>query len=486
MTSIPVKEISSMMGRTAAPGVGKAGKQTQGASFEEVWSQQTDKGDSVEVEYDTEETKELHKDDDNNLVRDSLKAKDTRDSGIKENEPAENGQSHDFNQMDSKEWERAMEVLGGAVTNMMQEIADAFDMTMEEVQGLMNELGMEPIDVLQQESLSQLLLAAGGAEDTTALLTNESLYQNYQSVMEQLDAVLEQSSEVLQTDAGQLLEAMTQNADADTTIAEAEMLPIEVEVEEAVPAAEMAEEADDKLSDVEVAEDGTVQMETGRRTTVTEADNNAQLMNQNHNGGQAEQNATAGREVADDKGQTPNIMLQNLRTEHFEPQLQQLTQTTSVWDGETVDIMRQIMDYMRIQVKPDMSNLEMQLHPESLGTLQVHVAAKDGAVTAQFVTQNETVKAALESQMIQLKESFAEQGVKVDAIEVTVQTHQFEQNLEQGRGRQQEETTGRRSGTRRLRLDGIFSAEERNNLGEEEQIAVEMMEANGNTVDFTA
>ena len=89
--------------------------------------------------------------------------------------------------------------------------------------------------------------------------------------------------------------------------------------------------------------------------------------------------------------------------------------------------------------------------------------------------------------MVQLKENFAEQGVKVEAIEVTVQTHQFEQNLEQGRGNNSNtanETGAGRKRTRRINLNTAFAEEEPQT--EEDRIAADMMSANGNTVDFTA
>ena len=147
--------------------------------------------------------------------------------------------------------------------------------------------------------------------------------------------------------------------------------------------------------------------------------------------------------------------------------------------------MNQIMDYMKIHVKTEESSLEMQLHPASLGTLQVNVSSKGGILTANFVTQNETVKSVLESQMIQLKESFAEQGVKVEAIEVTVQTHQFESNLEQGRGRQQN-GTDKKDRPRRINLNASFDMDNIEEMTQEEQLAAEIMTANGNTVDYTA
>ena len=182
-----------------------------------------------------------------------------------------------------------------------------------------------------------------------------------------------------------------------------------------------------------------------------------------------------------------NLLLQNLKEDNFLAQLQQTAQTEEARTADTQDIMRQIMDYMKVSVKADSSELEMQLHPQSLGTLHIQMASRNGVVTANFIAQNETVKAALESQMVQLKENFAEQGVKVEAIEVTVQTHQFEQNLEQGRGNNSNtanETGAGRKRTRRINLNAAFAEEEPQT--EEDRIAADMMSANGNTVDFTA
>ena len=148
--------------------------------------------------------------------------------------------------------------------------------------------------------------------------------------------------------------------------------------------------------------------------------------------------------------------------------------------------MNQIMDYMRIQIKPEMTQLEMQLHPESLGNVNVHIASKEGVITAQFTAQNETVKAAIESQLVQLKETFSEQGVKIEAIEVSVQANGFRQEYEGSRSHEgTEEDNKKKSATRRINLnDSDLFAEE--TLSEEDQLAVSMMEVNGNTVDYTA
>ncbi len=127
----------------------------------------------------------------------------------------------------------------------------------------------------------------------------------------------------------------------------------------------------------------------------------------------------------------------------------------------------------------------MQLHPESLGKVNVHISAKEGVITAQFTAQNETVKSVLESQMIQLKENFTQQGIKVEAVEVTVENHGFERSMDQGSQTGSGEQEGKKSRTRRLQAD-MFQDMDIEDLSEEEQLAVRMMEQNGNTVDYTA
>lgn len=466
MTNISVKDTYSVMSKAASSGIGKTTNQTGSPSFESIFSNQAERSDVAETA--ARKSDAAYK---NDVSDSALKSKDVHKPVVKEESPAEEIQ-RDIETMDDKEWEDAMEVLGSAAAELIQQLAEAFDMTVEEVESLMAGLGMEQLDVLQQQTLGELILAVAGVDSTAHLLTDEALYSKYQEMMESLSALLEQCSEELQMDAQQLLQM---NTDALKTVEDAGQLPIEV------------------IVDTDTEQNGDSGQVTGTASDVVAKDvtgepiQDAQFMNgtQEQMQGDAKEEHTLAKEHSDNGKFGGNLLLQNLKAEAFEPQLQQVSQTASSWNAETVDIMRQIMDHMRIHVKPDMSNLEMQLHPESLGTLHVNVAAKDGAVTAQFITQNEAVKAAVESQLIQLKESFLEQGVKVDAIEVTVQTHQFEQNLEQGRNSQQSEPD-KKNRIRRIRLEGDIRPEELDGMEEAEQLTAQIMAANGNTVDYTA
>ena len=361
---------------------------------------------------------------------------------------------------DTKDLEKAQEVLGTIVQNLIGEITETFSVSEEELQGVMNELGMTEVDLMDPAQLNELLMTVSGAEDSFALLTDEELYGNVKRILDLQKDLVGQAQEELRLTPEKWQDAIAKVATEEPVIT--------VEVEDrATDAAERSQ------SDMELA------------TAEQEPEEKIQAPVQNTQEEKAKDSGN--RHESQTAGQQGNLLLQNLKEENFLSGLQQASQTEGAQTTDTQDIMRQIMDYMKVSVKADSSDLEMQLHPQSLGTLHVQVASKNGVVTANFITQNETVKAALESQMVQLKESFAEQGVKVEAIEVTVQTHSFEQNLEQGRGNQSDhesEAGVSRRRTRRINLNTAFAEDEPQT--EEDRITADMMSANGNTVDFTA
>ena len=132
--------------------------------------------------------------------------------------------------------------------------------------------------------------------------------------------------------------------------------------------------------------------------------------------------------------------------------------------------------------------MEMQLNPEHLGKLYLSVSERDGVIRAQITTQNENVKQALEAQLVELRQNLGQQGVKVDAIEVTVGTHQFEQNLEQNARQEEQMHQQMEESKKHMRknlnlndLDGLSGL-----MTEEEELVAKIMRDNGNQVDLTA
>ncbi len=161
--------------------------------------------------------------------------------------------------------------------------------------------------------------------------------------------------------------------------------------------------------------------------------------------------------------------------------------TTQASYVDTENIISQIVTQARVLNTESLSSVEMQLNPENLGKMILQVVQEDEHITAKITTQNETVREAIQNQLADLRVNLNQQGIKVDAVEVTVSSHAFEENLE-GRfseNSNENEQSNQRSQTRRnLNVNDLDDAEVE--LSESEALAANIMRDNGNSMDMHA
>ena len=147
------------------------------------------------------------------------------------------------------------------------------------------------------------------------------------------------------------------------------------------------------------------------------------------------------------------------------------------------DIVYQLTEAVKVEISPENTRLEMSLNPESLGKVNLNITSKDGVMTAQITTQNEISKEALESQLQILKENIEAQGVRVEAIEVTVAAYTFADSKNAESDGYQEANEGGKHRTKGISgIGNDLSVEE----AEAERIRQEMMEQTGSTVTYVA
>lgn len=152
---------------------------------------------------------------------------------------------------------------------------------------------------------------------------------------------------------------------------------------------------------------------------------------------------------------------------------------------DTLDLISQITQNVRSAVMNGTTTLEMQLNPENLGRVSLNLTSQEGVVNAQFTVTSEQVRAALEAQLADLRNNLNQAGIKVDAIEVAVASHEFEQNLEQDGHHQEQAATQQASFGRNRRSLNQNSLDELSGLmTEEEQLAAQIMKDNGNSMDI--
>lgn len=83
-------------------------------------------------------------------------------------------------------------------------------------------------------------------------------------------------------------------------------------------------------------------------------------------------------------------------------------------------VVRQVGDQMAQMVARQQSTLRLELKPPTLGELHVELAVKEGVLKATLTAETVAAKQALEAGMDQLKNELAQQGLKVERIEIAV------------------------------------------------------------------
>ena len=200
--------------------------------------------------------------------------------------------------------------------------------------------------------------------------------------------------------------------------------------------------------------------------------------------GRRENGARAARPTA---GNEPVLGAQNVFHDVKAQMVSQLSEMEGRYlSADTIDIMEQVVEKLKVTITEGLSSMEMTLNPENLGKVYLQISAREGAVHAQIAAANEAVKNVLEAQVAEIQEHLNQAGVKVEAIDVTVAAHEFERNLEQNQKREEQEgeqaqQNGRRRNLNLTSLDELSSV-----MTEEEMLVAQIMRDNGNSVDLSA
>lgn len=373
---------------------------------------------------------------------------------------------------------------------LVEAVADEMGITIEDVEEVMEILGLSAVQLLDPENMKQLLITLSGNEDNLSILTDGELYGHLQNMLDMVETTLEDLQTQLGLSEEELGALITDMAQVRTT-SEPEIVPEELtgqsDKEPEVNLEGMKDYAvtvhkDGETIEVKVKVDDV----SGEQSSKEEVKAAPETQTKSEN--KPDSGDLFGNSKDENKGEdhmSGNLMMQNpIEQPSFNEIPQQPVMERYV---STEDIMNQIMESMKINLKSDVQELELHLHPASLGNVHVQIAAKEGMVTAQFIAQNETVKAAIESQLVQLKTQFEEQGIKVDKVEVAVGDYRFDHSFAGNEEEQQNDNAGSgKKGRRNINLSELDLEELPEDMDDSERIAAEMMAQSGNMVDYTA
>lgn len=420
--------------------------------------------------------------------------KDMSDKGVSDEDMSENNIS-DKTASDNTVSDKAVsdadkEVVSEAGEELVEAVADEMGITTWEVEEVMEILGLSAVQLLDPENMKQLLIALSGNEDNLSILTDGELYGHLQNVLDMVETTLEDLQTQLGLSEEELGALIADMAQVETT-SEPEIVPEELtgqsDKEPEVNLEGMKDYAvtvhkDGETIEVKVKVDDVSGEQSSKEEVKAAPETQTKPENKPDSGD------LFGNSKGENKGEdhmSGNLMMQNpIEQPSFNETVQQPVMERYV---STEDIMNQIMESMKINLKSDVQELEMHLHPASLGNVHVQITAKEGMVTAQFIAQNETVKAAIESQLVQLKTQFEEQGVKVDKVEVAVGDYHFDHSFAGNEENQQSDNAqSGKKGRRNINLSELDLEELPEDMDDSERIAAEMMAQSGNMVDYTA
>jgi flagellar hook-length control protein FliK len=347
--------------------------------------------------------------------------------------------------------------------------------------------------LLNSDNLAQFVATLSGEESTISLVADEDLYSKLQTLTEVVDTQFETVLE--NTGLGtEELNAILENYVAEEEPEEVEALTQTLNPQETVDEKNVDTDSEPVEEEpVVIIQDNT----TKPATTYSKLPENQQDTTNLRSETQSSDTRTEKKQDnQSSKDYSANQSYSQNQETAVNENVSEVTDTaTSYKTDNTESIMRQLADTVKLIKEDNLTQMELQLHPASLGTVNVSLITKGGAVTAQFTTQSEQVRAAIEAQAATLQQDLENQGVKVEAIEVTVESHQMEKNLDQENERRKNEAEQAEEDlkeTRRANINLRTLGEEGDVLEEIQgandatRIAMELMSANGNTMDMLA
>lgn len=290
------------------------------------------------------------------------------------------------------------------VKEVCEDIKDAikeeFNVSDEDIKVAMELLGLTALDLLSTAKVAELIEQLTGT-DALTLITNEDMMQSFNNIINVVDEANADIAGMLGVKTEEVGIVLGQNDIAP--VVDSEDTAKQDNVKEAD-----AKNADDNINQTVDNQESLSEVLAKKITTESDgkAKNNMSESNEANN-------KVTYADVADN-------MISNI-TDTFADII-----TEDISTVKEADIVNQVIDSVKLMASRELTSMEVMLNPEHLGSVHITVTARNGIVSAQIAAQNEQVKTALENQMVTLREQFESQGLKVDAVEITVMAHSFE------------------------------------------------------------
>ena len=262
-------------------------------------------------------------------------------------------------------------------------------------------------NLLDINSWKGFVTEVNGLDNISAILTNDEAFRELNDISEMLDKYLDEM--------GQMTAGMTEG------VTDEGEKGVRLFSEEGIKLDELLEKSKNVLAGKEAGTEENVENDTEEMSVIMSLMTDENGIEVAHTKSGFEQNSRSSQgEKQNASAEVTGISSQNL-FDNIAANLQKLEGTGSLPEGTTAKaILEQVTNQIHNLHAPDKTSLEFMLTPETLGKVAVNVSSKNGVLQAEFRVESAQAKAALESQMVELKLNFENQGLKVESVSVMI------------------------------------------------------------------
>lgn len=356
------------------------------------------------------------------------------DTSVKET----NTESKQLNKDDSVEITKIEDIIV-KITALIEKV---FDLSTDELKNTLSELELNISDLLDDSGIQKFVLYLNGASEID-MICNETLNQDVFNLIESIGKLI---NDFGFESKGKLIEEVKEfvnTLEGDTEIVSGKT----VEITETEDATNFAQE------------DGKIIAER------TDIDSKFESSSHNDSSNHMSQETNLIDGIAN---ALSNAVSKTENVSSFEG------------DVEAADIVRQVVEEIKTNINDKVRSLQIKLNPENLGRVQISVTTKNGVMQAKIIVETESAKNAIEHSIALLKETFENQDLKVEAVEVMIANYDFFKEEEEANNDGNNDKNSASGGNAEDKNDDILVED----ISEAEKIELDMMQQSGNSVSY--
>jgi len=340
------------------------------------------------------------------------------------------------------------EELTQLVAEIKEQLQELLGLSEEDIDAILEKLNIGMVDLLDVNNLTQFYLSAKQENDMSVLLTNETFANELQELTGKMNEIKQSLGQGFDlSKAKELLEGINQN----------EM----VGSDEVTQPVDQVKEANSHVETSQMSDSSKIQV-------VKESDSS--------------QNETFGKQQNQNSEADFEQFVQNLSTGNVNGEVAMNQEQLTARVEQFREIVDQIVNQIKVTIKPEETSMELTLSPEHLGKVNLSITSKGGVMTAQLFTETQLAKEAIESQIHVLKDTLTQQGLKIEAIEVSITNYSFQKDSNTNSSEHEHQQKSKAS----KKMIGLDEAILDESISENQNTIYDTIDGVGGQIDFSA